>query len=135
NTTSNTAGNFLTIKSGGSTSSSTDKDAGALNLSTGVSTGTGTGEIRFFTTSAGTSGTTDNANSQKMVVTGSGNLGIGTSTPYSGIHLYSPSGSSLLNSGAPFGNGPEIAFSKGGFYHPGASIQMVDYDNWSAGLV
>jgi hypothetical protein len=130
NTIANSAGNFLTIKSGGATSGATNQSAGALNLVTGNSTGTGTGDIVFFTTPAGTTGTADNTNTQKMIIKGNGMVGIGQATPVTNLHLYGAS-----NAGTPFGNGPEIAFSRGGFANPGASIQMIDYNAFSAGLV
>lgn len=41
NTTSNTAGNSLTVQAGGATSSATDKDGGSLILQPGANTGTG----------------------------------------------------------------------------------------------
>jgi hypothetical protein len=63
-TTSNTAGNSLTLQSGGATSAATNKAAGALILATGVNTGNAIpAQIRL---QAGvmnpTSGTGDNAN-------------------------------------------------------------------------
>ncbi len=130
NSTSNTAGNFMTIRSGGATSGATDKNGGDLNLVTGTSTGTGTADIKFFTSTAGTTGTTDNSASQKMIIKGDGSVGIGTSAPSSNIHIYGTS-----NSGTPTGNGPEISFSRGGFSKPGASIQMMDWNGYSAGLL
>lgn len=59
-TTANTAGNNLTIKSGGATSGATDKNAGDLILSSGISTGTGFGRVLIQTAPAGGAGTSDN---------------------------------------------------------------------------
>ena len=60
-TTSNTAGNTLTVQAGGATSAATDKNGGALILSPGVSTGTGRSnvQIKGYTTATAT-GTSDN---------------------------------------------------------------------------
>jgi len=58
-TTSNTAGNNLTIQSGGAASGATDKNGGSLILSAGTSTGSGSSVVIFNTAPAGTSGTTD----------------------------------------------------------------------------
>lgn len=62
-TTSNTAGNNLTVQSGGATSAATDKSSGSLILATGLSTGNATpGVIRLQTNArSASSGTGDNA--------------------------------------------------------------------------
>ena len=61
-TTSNTAGNTLTIQSGGATSGATDKDGGMLLLNLGLSTGTGKGSTRIQRlTRAAATGTGDNS--------------------------------------------------------------------------
>jgi len=80
-TTANTAGNSLTIQSGGATSGATDKSAGALSLKTGTATGTGSADIIFSTTKAGTTGTTDRTAAEMMRLTGAGNVGIGITSP------------------------------------------------------
>ncbi|NBX83434.1 hypothetical protein EBQ90_10180, partial [bacterium] len=81
--TSNTAGNSLSLIAGGATVGATNKNGGTLILSSGTSTGTGSSSIQFQTATAGTSGTTDRSVSTKMVITGAGNVGIGTTTPES----------------------------------------------------
>ena len=82
NTTANTAGNSLTLQSGGATSGATDKIGGNLVLSSGTATGTGSSAISFFTATAqGSTNTTDNAPTQKMTITGAGYVGIGTTAP------------------------------------------------------
>lgn len=75
NTTSNTIGSILTIKSGGATIGATDKDAGMLTLSTGLSTGTGKSSIRLqrLTRTASTS-TSDNTYTDAFIVTSEFNL-------------------------------------------------------------
>jgi hypothetical protein len=55
-TTSNTAGNDLTIQAGGATLVATDKAGGNLILESGNSTGTGASEIQFWTSTATTTG-------------------------------------------------------------------------------
>ncbi|MDD4976506.1 MAG: tail fiber domain-containing protein, partial [Bacteriovorax sp.] len=71
----------------GATSLATDKSGGNLVLSGGTSTGTGTSSIQFQTSSAGASGTIDNASSTKMTILGNGNVGIGTETPGALLNL------------------------------------------------
>jgi Chaperone of endosialidase len=80
-TTSDTAGNNLTVQSGGATSLATNRNGGNLLLSSGISTGTGTSTIQFLTASAGASGTSDNTPAARMTILGSGNVGIGTTNP------------------------------------------------------
>ena len=60
-TTSNTAGNSLTVQAGGAASGATDKAGGALKLSGGISTGTGESALELYVYPAGTTGTADNA--------------------------------------------------------------------------
>lgn len=72
-TTSNTAGNTLTITSGGATSGATDKNAGQLNLSTGTATGNGSAGIDFYTVLASQgAGTTDRAPVNRTSLNGAG---------------------------------------------------------------
>ena len=80
-TTANTAGNNLTLLAGGATSGATDKNGGTLSLSSGTATGSGSSGIVFNTATAGAAGTTDRTVSQKMVLNGNGNLGIGDTNP------------------------------------------------------
>jgi hypothetical protein len=87
NTTSNTAGQNLTVTGGGATSGATDKNGGDLVLTSGLSTGTGSSNILFKTYAAGTAGTTDNTVATAMTIMGSGNVGIGTTAPASGSKL------------------------------------------------
>lgn len=81
NTTSNTAGNSLTIQSGGATSGATNKGGGDLYLSSGIATGLGSSNLYLQTTTAGSFGTADQLPTTKMTVLGSGNVGIGTTGP------------------------------------------------------
>jgi hypothetical protein len=81
NPAANTAGNNLTINSGGATSGATDKNGGSLILAGGAATGTGTSDIHFQTATAAGSGTADNAPTTKMTILGNGNVGIGTTSP------------------------------------------------------
>lgn len=73
-TTANTAGNNLTVQSGGATSGATNKSAGSLILSSGVSTGSGTGDV-IIQGSPGTAGSTsDNTLAEYLRVKGTGAL-------------------------------------------------------------
>jgi len=88
-TTANTAGNSLTIQSGGTKASSTNKNGGDLLLKSGIATGTGSSNLIFYTSKAGTSGTTDITPTEKMRITGAGKVGIGTTNPLAKLDLYS----------------------------------------------
>jgi hypothetical protein len=89
NLTAATAGQGLTLSSGGSYSGGTDLAGGDLNLKSGISTGTGTSALRFFTATAGTTGATDNTPTEKMTILGNGNVGIGTTSPSSKLQINS----------------------------------------------
>ena len=94
-TTSNTAGNDFTLISGGATSGATNKNGGGLILQSGTSTGTGTSTISFLTSTAGSSGTSDNTPTTKMTILGSGNVGIGTTSPSSILSFDGTSGRTI----------------------------------------
>lgn len=87
NTTSDTAGNTLTIQASGATSSATNKAGGSLVLSSGTSTGSASSIIEFKTATASGAGTTDRTPSTKMTILGSGNVGIGTTNPNSKLDV------------------------------------------------
>jgi hypothetical protein len=71
-TTSNTAGNSLTIQAGGATSAATDKAGGDLILAPGLSTGIGSGKVRIQApTTATSTGISDNPLVDRLVVTSS----------------------------------------------------------------
>jgi hypothetical protein len=71
-TTANTAGNTLTIQSGGATSGATDKDGGDLILSSGIATGNGASSIVFKANGKGASGTASRTSFEMMRVNGYG---------------------------------------------------------------
>jgi hypothetical protein len=79
NTTAATAGQGLTLSSGGSYSTGTDLAGGDLNLKSGTATGTGSSALRFFTATAGTTGSTDRTPTEKMIILGNGQTGLGMS--------------------------------------------------------
>lgn len=86
-TTANTAGNNLTVQSGGATSGATDKAGGNLVLSSGTATGTGSSNIIFNTATAGAAGTADRSPAEVARITGAGDIGIGTSSPSTQLHV------------------------------------------------
>ena len=71
-TTSNTAGNNLTLQAGGATAIATDKNGGNLILNSGTSTGTGTSSVLIRTFPAGSTGTADNSPTTAVSIAGSG---------------------------------------------------------------
>lgn len=87
NTTAATAGQGLTLSSGGAIAGTANLVGGDLTLKSGISTGTGTSNLRFFTATAGTTGTTDNTPTEKMTILGSGYVGIGTTAPQGKLHV------------------------------------------------
>lgn len=86
-TTSNTAGNNLSIYAGGATSSATNKNGGNLNLYAGIATGTGTSQINFYTSPTGSSGTSDRTQTVKLNITGEGTSEFTTSTSTSKMRI------------------------------------------------
>jgi len=87
NTTAATAGQGLTLSSGGAIAGTADLAGGDLNLKSGISTGTGSSAMRFFTATAGTTGTTDRTPTEKMTILGNGNVGIGITNPTSKLQV------------------------------------------------
>jgi hypothetical protein len=69
-TTSNTAGNTLTLQAGGCTAAATDKAGGTLYLKPGLSTGTGESGVQVQGCPAGSTGTTDGTPSTFIQVLG-----------------------------------------------------------------
>ncbi len=79
-TTTNTAGNSLTIQAGGSTSLATDKSGGQLILIPGTSTGTGESGVTIQGCIAGSTGTGDGTFQDMVKVLGN-KLGFFNATP------------------------------------------------------
>jgi hypothetical protein len=109
-------GNALTLSSGGAETGSTNQNGGNLVLESGTSTGSGSSNIEFKTSPAGGSGTSDSAPTTQMTLTGSGNLGIGTTDPTArlGVRISSASlatAINLTNGSSGNGRGPSIDFS------------------------
>ncbi|MCM2324644.1 MAG: hypothetical protein NDJ90_15395, partial [Oligoflexia bacterium] len=107
NPTPGTAGNNLTVGAGGAASGSTDRNGGSLVLSSGTSTGSGESSIVFQTASGGASGSADHTANPKMVITGSGRVGIGTVAPSATLDV---AGDAKINSDLQAGS-----FSIAGF--------------------
>jgi len=76
-----TVGRSLDIKAGAAIQNGTNLAGGNLILRSGVATGSGSSDIQFWTTTAGSSGTVDRLQTQKMVIKGSGRVGIGNLNP------------------------------------------------------
>jgi hypothetical protein len=85
NTTSNTAGNSLTIEASGAASGATDKNGGSLIFRGGIATGTGYQSTIFQSSVIGSTGTTDNSFVETMRIRNN-RLGIGTTNPSYKIH-------------------------------------------------
>jgi len=79
-TTSNTAGNTLTITAGGATASATNKAGGALILQGGLSTGSAESGVTIQGCVAGASGTADRTQTTMIQVLGN-KIGLFSSTP------------------------------------------------------
>jgi len=94
--TAASAGNDLTVKSGGAVSLGSDLSGGDLYLSSGISTGTGTSKIFLQTATASATGTGDNTPTTKMTILGNGEVGIGTLSPSRPLHISSASAPTMI---------------------------------------
>lgn len=74
-------GNSLTLLAGGAGSGTTNTAGGDLFLSSGVATGSSQSNIQFKTAGGGGSGSTDSNPAVKMIITGTGKVGVGTVSP------------------------------------------------------
>ncbi|MFA5791899.1 MAG: hypothetical protein WC884_02585, partial [Candidatus Paceibacterota bacterium] len=115
NTTAATAGQGFTISSGGAIAGTADLAGGDLTLKSGTSTGTGSSAIRFFTATAGSTGTVDNAPTEKVTILNNGNVGIGTTGPGALLHLKNSSGEIMRLSGLETSN-IRMSFGTAQFY-------------------
>lgn len=127
-TTSNTAGNNLTLQAGGATSGATDKAGGNLVLSSGTATGTGASAIIFNTATAGTTGTTDRSPAEVARITGAGDLGVGTSSPSTQLHVLDVGGSTGGSTSVLRVESSPTAFVSGGV---GTTIDLATKTNTS----
>jgi hypothetical protein len=91
-----TIGNNLTVQAGGGVALGTNENGGNLILASGISTGTGTSQIQFQTYPAGSSGTTDNTATTRVTITGAGNVGIGTTSPFAPLEVFASTGAATL---------------------------------------
>lgn len=87
-TTAGTNGFGLTLLAGGAKSATSNLNGGNLTLSSGTATGTGSSNLYFQTAAAGATGTADRAPATAMTILGSGNVGIGTASPLSLLHVH-----------------------------------------------
>jgi len=79
-TTADTAGVSFSHYAGGATSGATNKNGGNYDIYSGISTGTGTSQFNVYTSPAGSTGTTDNTQTLKLNIDGSGTAYFTTST-------------------------------------------------------
>src|SRR3989338_583237 len=105
NAIEDTAGQGLTVSSGGAIAGTADLAGGDLTLKSGISTGTGSSAIHFYTATAGVTGTADNTPTEKVTILGAGHVGINQTSPTSKLHIvgtgtYGAAGVSSLNSAA-----------------------------------
>ena len=117
-TTTNTAGNSLTIQSGGATSAATSRAGGDLILSSGISTGTGTSKVQIRTFPGTAAATADNTVATVATFLGNGNVGMGTAAPGEALevignikaaHIVGNSGTPVAASGTGSGTNNTIA--------------------------
>ncbi|MFA6301313.1 MAG: tail fiber domain-containing protein [Candidatus Paceibacterota bacterium] len=87
NTASGTMGRALTVAAGGTVAGGTNIVGGNLILTSGAGTGTGASSISFLTGTTLASGTTLQTLSEKMTILGSGNVGIGATSPSNIFHV------------------------------------------------
>ena len=82
-TTSNTAGNTLTVQAGGATSGATDKAGGDSILAPGAATGTGKAKVQLQSAIAGATGTADRSPVTHIQVSQGHLVSLGTATTVS----------------------------------------------------
>lgn len=123
--TSTSPGKNLTLQVGGVISGGNNYPGGDLILKSGIATGTGASGISFFTSTAGASGTTDNIPTQKMTITGAGDVGIGTTTPAAQLHV---SGNMKLGLVNPANTGTLPGYGNYLYFHGGPSPATSDSD-------
>jgi hypothetical protein len=131
-TTASTAGNNLTVQAGGAVLSGTNLNGGTLNLTSGISTGTGTSGINFKVYEAGSSGTTDNSATIAMVLTGTGTVGIGTTSPRGASTL---DANGLLNANSLTLNRLQIPLPPSGRVTLSSSSPVMTADSVDAGTI
>ncbi len=138
NPSTNVEGKDLTIRAGNPYPSSTNLTGGTLNLSGGKSSGTGTSQIQFQTATAGSTGNSVVTPTTKMTILGSGNVGIGTTSPglplqvvghvneFIADFLYSSSGSGVAVGGGVNGTTAWVASD-----YLGATEPKLHLATWS----
>ena len=128
NTTSNTAGNNLTLNAGGATVAATDKNGGMVTIQPGISTGTGMGSVRVKRlTRAASTGTADNTLVDAHIIAAEVSIASETSVNLFEVSLPAGSGAGGLityqlvaNDGTDFivhsGHANYAMVNKGGVY-------------------
>ncbi|WP_374077846.1 tail fiber domain-containing protein [Bdellovibrio bacteriovorus] len=123
--TSTSPGKNLTLQVGGVISGGNNYSGGDLILKSGIATGSGASGISFFTSTAGASGATDNIPTQKMTITGAGDVGIGTATPAAPLHVAGNIKVGLVN---PANTGTLPGYGNYLYFHGGPSPATSDSD-------
>ncbi|WP_413613129.1 tail fiber domain-containing protein [Bdellovibrio sp. HCB-110] len=123
--TSTSPGKNLTLQVGGVISGGNNYPGGDLILKSGIATGSGSSGISFFTSTAGASGATDNIPTQKMTITGAGDVGIGTASPAAPLHVAGNIKVGLVN---PANTGTLPGYGNYLYFHGGPSPATSDSD-------
>ena len=98
--------------------------SGNLYLATGVASGTGTGQIYFQTTPATASGTSQSTPTTRMMITGAGDVGIGTTVPRTKLDV---------NGSIKLGTGNCGTNTQGSLQFSGGAIQFCNTSNaWTS---
>jgi len=106
-------GKDISIRAGGAKVGNTDNNGGSVVIRSGISTGSGSSDIYFQTVTAGASGTTDRTATTKMIVRGSGNVGIGTEAPTNNLSFGGESAQTISVEQPTTGNGAALLIKAG----------------------
>ena len=146
-TTGNTAGNTLTVISGGATSGATDKGAGDLILSPGLSTGVGRNNVRIVrSTTALSTGTGDNTQVDGNIVcsprsisnnsgTAMANFTLASNTSIAGNVMYSVRVFNGTDLQVEVGQASYCCQNKGGVFSGNTVVKYGNQQNMTSGTL